>query len=795
MKQRLYSLFCLLFFVSILQAQVSKYSFTQKNLSSSTNDYYCPNSFFSSNVYSDVTSKTLDSTAISKHLFLNNVSDTISQLSGKGYSIDFDFIYDGKKVDRVGISTNCYIKLGNSNDGDLTMYNDTTAGNIFVSGKNEQRSNVISAFQINADLFKYANIMTVLAKNMSYYPGQRYFVVNITKESFILYPILNIKTQSVSSTFFLREWKNEIELINDMPFPFEINSEAYVGLRGKAYNNEMTNLNIRKVTSGVNTWLTSIAGDSINSHCDFSSTLMPSSKLVYSFIPPAPDTIKSPEAFFECNSWDSIPNFISLYGSGLSNSGYVLAKGATEIPTNSILYWSPEYTSSTNYYKIYLGTDSLDMTMLSDSLTSTQYDLSTLAAGTTYYYKIIAYNATGVANPTVGWFTTVDALSYCNTPYAYNALRQTVTLNTLKYTYQATTTSDGTWDHRRKLPEEAPYITTLQRDSSYLFSVTYIGNSTLYYTHCWIDFNHDGVFNTTTEQFNESSNIKVPSDAILGKTIMRVGTKANSTTDSFIPCSGNMFYQDYTVTIEANDSCKTLTISPVLTSPTCYGSDNGSINLNSSGGTTPYAIKWEKGGTTLSATTSSISNLGIGTYQAFVTDKKACSVQTDLLALTQPYPVSIDTSTVSDSLLVTVRGGTTPYTYRWLDSTNKVVATTLVVPDSTGIYTLIVTDSNSCDSTFKNIKVTKKASGINLISADNDALRIYPNPTKGEIQILSTSTITKLDVTDITGKAIYTKNKLNSTKVKLNINTLPVGVYLVKAYTNNGQETGEVVKQ
>ncbi len=104
-----------------------------------------------------------------------------------------------------------------------------------------------------------------------------------------------------------------------------------------------------------------------------------------------------------------------------------------------------------------------------------------------------------------------------------------------------------------------------------------------------------------------------------------------------------------------------------LLNPTCNGFSNGSINISSSGGTSPYIYLWSNGDTT-----QSIQNLGAGQYIVSVTDSNNCSIS-DTILLTDPLLISNQTliSNVScfgfnnGSIYLNPSSGVSPYTYLW----------------------------------------------------------------------------------------------------------------------------------
>ena len=127
----------------------------------------------------------------------------------------------------------------------------------------------------------------------------------------------------------------------------------------------------------------------------------------------------------------------------------------------------------------------------------------------------------------------------------------------------------------------------------------------------------------------------------------------------------------------------------------------GSINLNVSGGTSPYSYSWSN-----NQSTQNLDSLPTGTYIYIVTDSNGY-VLSDSIDVLQPLaPLSLSANIVdvlcfsgnNGSIFTNVSGGTSPYTYQWntseiTDSIGGLIA---------GIYTLQVLDSNLCslDTSF-----------------------------------------------------------------------------------------------
>jgi subtilisin-like proprotein convertase family protein len=126
------------------------------------------------------------------------------------------------------------------------------------------------------------------------------------------------------------------------------------------------------------------------------------------------------------------------------------------------------------------------------------------------------------------------------------------------------------------------------------------------------------------------------------------------------------------------------------------GQSNGSIDISVSGGTLPYQYVWSNG-----ANTQDLLNLSAGNYTCVITDASGCSISTPAYTVNNQSGgllisnIDIDNEVCGNALgevLITVSGGTTPYTFAWSNG-----ATTQNISGlSAGTYSCIVTDMNGC---------------------------------------------------------------------------------------------------
>lgn len=138
-----------------------------------------------------------------------------------------------------------------------------------------------------------------------------------------------------------------------------------------------------------------------------------------------------------------------------------------------------------------------------------------------------------------------------------------------------------------------------------------------------------------------------------------------------------------------------LAITGTIDHVSCFGFNDGAIDITVTGGTTTYAYNWSSG-----QTTDDISNVIAGTYLVTVTDFNNC---TDSLAFTinQPLaPLNIElfafdvlcNGDATGSVNSEISGGTLPYSYDWSNSET----TTGITEQPAGVYTLTITDAQGC---------------------------------------------------------------------------------------------------
>ncbi|HNS18396.1 MAG TPA: SprB repeat-containing protein [Bacteroidales bacterium] len=155
-----------------------------------------------------------------------------------------------------------------------------------------------------------------------------------------------------------------------------------------------------------------------------------------------------------------------------------------------------------------------------------------------------------------------------------------------------------------------------------------------------------------------------------------------------------------------------IVITPTITNVTCYGENNGIINLSVSGGTSPYTFLWNDGNSSQNRT-----GLAPGTYSVTVTDANSCTQTYESILVSEPATALILGEThvnvlcygaSTGSIDLTVSGGTGPYTHSWTKTGTPAygASTEDLNGLAAGTYNVTVTDNKLCTATLS-IEITQ----------------------------------------------------------------------------------------
>uniref|UniRef100_UPI00404915A1 PKD domain-containing protein n=1 Tax=Flavobacterium sp. TaxID=239 RepID=UPI00404915A1 len=169
----------------------------------------------------------------------------------------------------------------------------------------------------------------------------------------------------------------------------------------------------------------------------------------------------------------------------------------------------------------------------------------------------------------------------------------------------------------------------------------------------------------------------------------------------------NLAAGDYTILITDNIGCTKsivvnipeapiFTINPVVVNISCFGANDGSINLNLVGGIAPINLTWSDGSTAGLVR----NNLPPGVYTVTIVDSKPCTIIRSF-TIVEPQPLVLSANLQdaldcddanSGAINLLVSGGTPPFTYSW--SNGAITEDLNSIP--AGNYAVLVTDSRGC---------------------------------------------------------------------------------------------------
>lgn len=92
------------------------------------------------------------------------------------------------------------------------------------------------------------------------------------------------------------------------------------------------------------------------------------------------------------------------------------------------------------------------------------------------------------------------------------------------------------------------------------------------------------------------------------------------------------------------------------------------------------------------------------------------------------------------------------------------------------------------------IEVIFKQEGMGSNDPNIFKTQYYPNPVSDILHLNSKETISKIEVLDLSGKVVLTKNA-ESKNIQLDLNSIKTGIYLVKLTSKNKTETIKIIKR
>lgn len=206
-----------------------------------------------------------------------------------------------------------------------------------------------------------------------------------------------------------------------------------------------------------------------------------------------------------------------------------------------------------------------------------------------------------------------------------------------------------------------------------------------------------------------------------------------------------------------------------MTSPTCNGLCNGSINSTPSGGSGVYTFTLQPAVGAPIVGSPPFNNVCAGSYSLIVSDNLGCTI-TQTLTLTEPNPITVTLNTTpvncfnicNASLSTVVNGGTPAYTFTWSTGSNS----SAISNQCTGNYSVTVSDVRGCQAT----------ASVTITSPPDMTVAIVPTNPNCDAQCTGIATATASG-----GTPNYTYNWSNGSVGSLTSN-LCAGMYTLTVH-------------
>jgi len=195
-----------------------------------------------------------------------------------------------------------------------------------------------------------------------------------------------------------------------------------------------------------------------------------------------------------------------------------------------------------------------------------------------------------------------------------------------------------------------------------------------------------------------------------------------------------MTFKVMVTSTSSTSNCSTFNVFSNIVHVSCFGSNNGSVELNAIGGVAPYNYKWSN-----TRSDNKISNMPAGNYSVVITDSNACTLVKSY-EIIQPSEIVLNVSKTAPqcsanngSISLQVTGGTSPYNFKWSNGNT----TSSLLSKSAGLYNITVTDNKACTVTET---IELNDAGAPVVTVDS----IIPskcNTQNGSITLSVTSTV------------------------------------------------------
>lgn len=203
------------------------------------------------------------------------------------------------------------------------------------------------------------------------------------------------------------------------------------------------------------------------------------------------------------------------------------------------------------------------------------------------------------------------------------------------------------------------------------------------------------------------------------------GSQTTATATGLCPGSYTVFVYDAFLNsaFDVVSVIESAQITGVTSSTDDNGTCNGTATIAVTGGVTPYTYLWS---TFPAQTNTTATGLCTGTYTVMVTDANGCTYTSVVFVTSVGCNLTVTTTSTDETsagandgtATANALNGTLPYTYMWNTTPTQTTQTATGLPP--GVYTVIVTDADTCTTTTTVLINAASSCNLNLTIITND---------------------------------------------------------------------------
>lgn len=207
-------------------------------------------------------------------------------------------------------------------------------------------------------------------------------------------------------------------------------------------------------------------------------------------------------------------------------------------------------------------------------------------------------------------------------------------------------------------------------------------------------------------------------DSLVGDTLVKGGFNAGNHSVDVIDALGCS--TSYSFDVQQPDSLSLIYVSNIVS---CYGGNNGGVDIEVFGGTKPYSYLWSNG-----EVTQDVGNFESGIHSVEIRDARNCLLvdsffvdQVDSMIIEKEITHISCVDNQDGEISIYVTGGNGSYSYLW--STGEITETIYGLPS--GEYSLEVTDLKGCvkyDTLIINSSIADCIQPPNAFTPDGDGI-------------------------------------------------------------------------